>query len=274
MRLTALWCRCPKSRSKVKRAPRHPSRPLRRLARGAALALSLLLAAAAPVAATPRNIILEAEYVEPTTRYAHGVLGDAIEWGALRLKVDFCSGCGAADIRQMMIRLPQSRVFEDVSPRLVDLEGDGAFGVMVVESDLNKGARLAIYNESGLQAATPFIGRAHRWLAPIGSADLDGDGLIEMAYIDRPHLAKTLRIWRYDNGAFREVAAVKGFTNHQIGWNYIEGGIRDCGAGPEMIVADADWTQVVAVRWDMRVKARALGPYSSKAMRDALACAK
>jgi hypothetical protein len=47
-----------------------------------------------------------------------------------------------------------------------------------------------------LLAATPHIGSANRWLAPIGAADLDGDGRVEIAYVDRPHLARTLRIWR------------------------------------------------------------------------------
>ncbi|NNE51988.1 MAG: VCBS repeat-containing protein, partial [Sulfitobacter sp.] len=45
-----------------------------------ALALSGLAAAAV---ATPPNLILSAEYAEPTRRYPHGVLGDDIEWGAL-----------------------------------------------------------------------------------------------------------------------------------------------------------------------------------------------
>ena len=63
-----------------------------------------------------------ASYAEPTTRYDHGVLGDAVEWGALRL-----SRAGAPDL---LIRLPQTRVFEDLAPRLVDL---GALRVVLHE---------------------------------------------------------------------------------------------------------------------------------------------
>jgi hypothetical protein len=75
---------------------------------------------------------------------------------------------------------------------------------------------------------------------------LDGDGKVEIAYIDRPHLAKTLRVWRYENGALTHVADFGGLTNHRIGEADIGGGIRDCGDGPEMITANADWTRVMA----------------------------
>jgi hypothetical protein len=142
----------------------------------------------------------------------------------------------------------------------------------VVESDLSKGARLALYDSKGLRAATPFIGRPHRWLAPIGAGDLDGDGKLEIAYIDRPHLAKTLRIWRLDGDSFTEVTARDGFTNHQIGWDHIAGGLRDCGDGPEMIVASADWSRLKALRFDGTLTARDLGAYSSLSERAALAC--
>ena len=46
---------------------------------------------------------------------------------------------------------------------------------------MTQGARLAIYDETGLVSATPYIGRSNRWLAPLGAGDLDGDGNIELA---------------------------------------------------------------------------------------------
>ncbi len=209
--------------------------------------------------------IAGATYAEPTTRYDHGVLGDAVEWGALRLELD--------DGTARLIRLAETRVFEDLSPRLMQGE-DGAPLAMVVESDLARGARLALYGPEGLQAATPFIGRAHRWLAPVGAADLDGDGRIEVAYVDRPHLARTLRIWRLEGGALVELAGFEGVTNHRIGWDFIAGGIRDCGAGPEMVLAAADWQRLVALRFDgAAVSSRDLGgPATLDAFDAALAC--
>jgi len=224
--------------------------------------------------ATPPNIITNAKYIEPTTRYDHGILGDAVEWGALELTVDTCIDCEIKSIRKFIIRLPENRVFEDIAPRLVELTDEAGPGVMVVETDLELGARLAIYYESGVLAATPFIGRSHRWLAPIGAADFDGDGYIEYAYVDRPHLAKTIKVWRLIEGEFLQVAERAGFTNHNIGDGVIAGGVRDCGAGPEMIVADGNWKNVVAVTLiDNRLDAVSIGPFQGhKSLRKALLC--
>ena len=208
------------------------------------LCAGLALLACAPNAALASDAPLSAaRYAEPTTRYAHGVLGDTVEHGALELQRE-----GSA--AKIVIRLPQERVFEDTEPRLVDVDGDGAPEVVVVESHRDQGARLAIYNATGLVAATPYIGQRNRWLAPVAVADLDGDGAIELAYIDRPHLAKTLRIWRFSDGKLSQIAALEGLTNHRIGERDIAGGLRNCDAGPEMIVARWDWQQLMAVRFD------------------------
>jgi hypothetical protein len=200
--------------------------------------------------------IRSADYSDPTDRYAHGVLGDAIEWGALRI---------ATDRGTRVFTLPQERVFEDIAPRLVDLDGDGGPEVVVVETLTTAGAQLAVYDATGKIAETPHIGRTNRWLAPIGAADLDGDGLIEIAYIDRPHLAKTLRVWRFEDGRLSPVADLPGLTNHRIGERDIGGGIRDCGQGPEMITANADWTEIMAtILADGQLQTRAIGPHRDR----------
>ena len=232
-------------------------RPLRR----AWLVLGLGLAAG-PLAAE----ITAARFSGETTRYAHGVLGDAIEYGVLEMTLK--TG------KRLAITLPQDRVFEDLAPRLVDMDGDGAPEVVTVESSQTGGARLAIYDDTGLRAATPHIGQRNRWLAPIGAADLDGDGLVEVAYIDRPHLAKTLRVWRFENNSLTEVATQAGLTNHRIGEDFISGGIRDCGEGPEMITVNANWSQIMATTFDgQMLSSRPLGPFKGQAsLRTALAC--
>ncbi|MEO0831140.1 MAG: VCBS repeat-containing protein, partial [Pseudomonadota bacterium] len=118
----------------------------------------------------------------------------------------------------------------------------------VVESQAQTGASLVVYDETGKVAATPHIGTSFRWLAPIGAADLDGDGFVELAYIDRPHLAKTLRVWRFSRGKLQPVASLAGLTNHRIGEDFITGGVRDCSGQPELITADAGWQRIVATR--------------------------
>ncbi len=203
-----------------------------------------LAAALAPVSAAG-EAITAARFTEPTLRYTHAILGDAIEWGAI--EIDTLSADSGARKTTYTLRLSFDHVFEDNAPRLWDVTGDGSPEVVVVETDVERGAALAIYTQTGKLAETPHIGQRNRWLAPIGAADLDGDGHIEIAFIDRPHLAKTLRVWRYVDRELTEIASLEGLTNHRIGETDIAGGIRMCNGTPEMIVANADWTRVMAV---------------------------
>ncbi len=219
--------------------------------------------------------ILWAAYSDATQRYDHGILGDAIEAGGLRARTADMSDC------ELVVQLSEGAVFEDTTPRIVDLDGDGRNEIIVVETDIARGASLAIYGvrQGRLTklAATPPIGQTHRWLAPIGAADLNGDGRVEIAYIDRPHLAKMLRVWRYEargnRGSLTEVAAASGLTNHRIGDREILGGIRSCGGGSEMITASADWLRLIATRLDAgRLVARDLGANTPRRLSAAMAC--
>lgn len=260
------------------KARRLLSRPWSRSARRALMAAGLWLAGTA--ADVHAQTLTAATFGDPTRRYAHGVLGDAVEYGSLKLQVTQSSASdrsqdSGAQTTDITIRLPLDHVFEDLQPRLVDVTGDGHPEAMVVETDVALGGQLAIYDATGAKIAeTPHIGRTNRWLAPVGAADLDGDGYVEVAYIDRPHLAKTLRIWRYRDGALHPVADLPGLTNHRIGEDFITSGIRDCGQGPEMITADAGWRQVMASRLvDGQIETRAIGPFRSPAdVSDALNC--
>ncbi|WP_439140659.1 FG-GAP repeat domain-containing protein [Planktotalea sp.] len=214
-------------------------------------AFCLALICASPVFAG----VKEARYSEPTTRYAHGILGDAIEFGALEIVTD--AG------KSITLRLPETRVFEDLEPRLVDVDFDGDAEIVVIESSISQGARLAIYDESGLVSATPYIGQTNRWLAPLGAADLDGDGAIELAYIDRPHLAKTLRIWRFENGALRHVADQTGLTNHRIGEDFISGGVLTCDGVAQIVSADANWSRIMISEFrNGKISSRDAGSFS------------
>ncbi|WP_424942281.1 FG-GAP repeat domain-containing protein [Aliiroseovarius crassostreae] len=249
-------------------APRLPARLWRWGVRGVVLAMALVAGQAAVA-----ERITEARFSGPTARYPHGVLGDDLEWGQLLITTDV-----GGTSRLIRMTLPDHRVFEDLTPRLVDLDGDQSPEVLVVESDAQKGAQLAIYDQTGKIAATPFIGTRFRWLAPIGAADLDGDGHVEIAYIDRPHLVKTLRVWRLerdgDGASLTEIASKPGLTNHKIGQDFITGGIRDCGDGPQMVTVDASWQNIMVTRLASgKLSSRALAPFDGTAsIRSALSC--
>ena len=248
-------------------APRRPALPWQAPARGAGLAACLCLAATgAGHARTP----FDAAYEGPTTRYPHGVLGDEVEYTTLAVTLP--------DGRRLTATWDPPVVFEDLAPRLADLDGDGWPEIATVESHESFGARLALWRVAGdtLEplAATPWIGQRFRWLAPVAAADLDGDGAVEIAYVDRPHLARTLRIWRYTDGTLTEIAALPGLTNHRIGEDFITGGLRDCGDGPELLTANTDWSRVMATVLlpSGDLVSRDIARFSHAAMAEALAC--
>ncbi|OYX40649.1 MAG: hypothetical protein B7Z02_18035 [Rhodobacterales bacterium 32-67-9] len=233
-------------------ARRSPSRPwrLRRAAAPVVLVLALAGASAAGIVA--------AEYRDPTPRYPHGALGDPVEHAGLAVRL--------ADGRRLAVRFPDTLVFEDTAPRLADLDGDGGNEVIVVESHDRQGARLAVWGlvEGRLarRAATPFIGRRFRWLAPLGVADLDGDGRPELAYVETPHLGKTLKILRLDGDRLVPVAEAKGLTNHRFGDPFIQGRIASCDGRPTILAASADWTRILgATLAEGRLSVHDLGPY-------------
>ena len=225
------------------------------------LRLALLLALAAPPleARTPLPVpnIIAADLIQPTDRYDHAILGDALEWGGLRLTVDTCPPCADRRLQTLIVTLPPSRVFEDIEARLADVTGDGLAEVVVVETHVGRGAALAVYDGFGRRIATPYIGRPHRWLAPAGIADFDGDGRVEIAYVDRPHLLAELVFVRLEGDRLIETLRLPGLTNHRIGDTAISGGLRDCGLGPELILASKNWSRRMQVRGGV---ARDIGP--------------
>jgi hypothetical protein len=149
----------------------------------------------------------------PTHRYAHGVLGDAIEASGLAVEM--------ADGRQLTFELDAGSVFEDRYPRLHDLDGDGDDEILAVRSYLDRGAALAVLGVEGgrlaILAETPAIGTANRWLNPVGAADFDGNGVTEIALVRTPHIGGTLALYRWQDGHLTEAHRAEGFSNHAIG---------------------------------------------------------
>ena len=192
--------------------------------------------------------LVAAWYDGATERYRHGVLGDQIEAGELHVVTNRDGEqCG------QRIVLSNDEVFEDLAPRLVDMDGDGEMDVVVVVSHAKLGARLAIFghaegsDEFILKAATPNIGRANRWLAPIGTGDFNNDGVMDVAFIDRPHLAQILRVFSYDaEKGLIQTASDSGFTNHRIGEDFISSGVRTCSGKSQLITVDPQWGRILA----------------------------
>ena len=157
--------------------------------------------------------IVAAWYAQPTSRYRHGVLGDAIEGGTLVARL--------ANGREVRHRLPESEVFEDIAPRIADLDGDGSNEVVTILSSLTAGAAVAVFRHNGgalvRAASTAHIGRANRWLNIAGIARFTGDRTPEIAIVTTPHIGGRLAFLKYSSNSIVRFNAGNGYSNHVIG---------------------------------------------------------
>lgn len=188
---------------------------------------------------------LSAYLIEPTTRYDHAVLGDAIEAGGFAIE---------RNGQRLLYRLNDDSVFEDRRVRLADLDGDGQPEAIVVKSYQKRGAAIAVYRILADRieplAESPAIGTRHRWLNPAGIANFTGSGEIMIAAVITPHLAGSLRLYRLAGSALQEVARIDGYTNHIIGSRDLDlGRLADVdGDGvPEIVLPSIDRRSLAAI---------------------------
>jgi hypothetical protein len=226
-------------------------------------AAALILAAGAASA----QQVVSARYTDATDRYhSHVFAKGKGEWGALEITLK------DGEVRRFV--LPHAQVFEDLKPHLADLDGDGSPEVIVVESNLDLGARLAIYDPNGFVTSTGWLGQHDAWLAPVGAIDLNHDGRPEVGFVVRPHTEKVLAIYRYADRHLEDVIEITPFTNHQIGQDYIAGGTRTCRGTPAFVLANGAYTEVVEVTMAGDTPhVRSLGPVKGpESFENALAC--
>mgnify|MGYP003650348967 FL=1 len=154
-----------------------------------------------------------AKSAAPTERYPHAILGDRYEAATLLVET--------ADGRILGAAAPEQSVFEDLEPRLWDLDQDGSPEVWVIRTDAQHGAGLEAYTiqagKLSRRYGTPPIGMGFRWLNPIGVADFVGDGTRQLALVITPHIGGILTLYRLEGDRLEPILAAGGYSNHAVG---------------------------------------------------------
>lgn len=169
---------------------------------------------------------LTAHLAAPRSDYRHGVFGGIDDAGEVAIRekqalAGVSAQARAVPIATSAVASGPEAVFEDLEPRLADLDGDGTPEIVVVRSDLQKGSSLAVLAKRDgvwrLAAETPPIGERHRWLAPAAIADFEGGGRPAIALVRTPHLQGVLQLWVYEAGKLVLRHEAVGYTNHVFG---------------------------------------------------------
>jgi hypothetical protein len=196
----------------------------------------------------------------PTRRYPHGALGSPVHASSVSARVRTRSG-GWQTVEHT---LALNRVYEDRVPRLVDLDRDGRDEIVLIEADALRGAALVVLGVDLLpdgprlveRARGPFVGSSFRWLNPVGVADFDGDGRLDLASVTTPHIGGVLLLHHYRPPSLLPFARALDVSNHRMGALeqelavIVPGGPGTTAHRPTIILPDMTRRALYALRWD------------------------
>lgn len=186
----------------------------------------------------------------PTSRYPHATFGSRQHAASLHVLPS------VTDSPLQTLSLPLHRVFEDRVPRLADLDGDGRDEIILVEADLVHGASLVVYGlKNGAIAELargPYAGSSFRWLNPVGVADFDGDGLLDLASVTTPHIGGILTLHHYRPPRLEPYARATDVSNHRMGEleQQLAVIVANSSNRPAILIPDMQQMAIQALRWD------------------------
>ena len=184
---------------------------------------------------------------DPTTRYDHGVLGDAIEAGSITLVETLPE---IKVVQKVIIDPPV--VIEGIAPIWADFDGDSQREVIVTLSDASLGARVVVFAEDGSQlAASAAIGTGFRWRNQLASAPTAPGVGLELVDVLTPHIGGVVEFFQLANGRLDLTTQLAGYTTHVIGTRNLDMGLAgdfDGDSRVEVLLPTQDLTNLAAIR--------------------------
>lgn len=183
----------------------------------------------------------------PTNRYNHGVLGDAVEAGSITL-ID------TLPVPSIVLRIdiPPPAVIEGIAPIWADINADGQREIIVTLSDREEGAQIAVFNEGGERIASgPSIGRGYRWRHQLAVAPFAPNGDLELVDVLTPHIGGVVEFYQFSNNMLRITALMPGYTSHVLGTRNLDmaiAGDLDGDQRVEVLLPDQSRMELGAIR--------------------------
>lgn len=189
------------------------------------------------VGTSQQGDIRKAWYGQPTDRYGHGVLGDAIEGGSL-VAEDAEGGI-------LEFTLPESQVFEDITPRIHDLDFDGANEVVTIRASQTGGAAVVVFGirDGALVeiAASAENGQRNRWLNIAGILPEPDQDRSAIYFIRTPHINGRLNALVVGQNAIEDTdLRMNDFSNHVIGSRVLDLSSFKVGNNPQLFIPSQD----------------------------------
>ena len=193
----------------------------------------------------------------PTARYPHAALGSSTHAGSVHVLLPT-----QGKLQEVVYQLPLNRVFEDLTLRLADIDQDGRDELIVIEADALRGASVVVLGLEDAantpsdkklveKARSPPAGSTFRWLNPVGVADFDGDGKLDIAAVITPHIGGVLTLYHYRPPQLVPYAKVMDTSNHLMGSpeQQLSVVLQLPGKRPTIIVPDMSLKALHALRW-------------------------
>lgn len=182
--------------------------------------------------------IARAWLAEPVQRLEQSAIGP---WVAGSLVVE------DRTTKTYRLELALNEAFEDLRPRIADLDGDGEGTVFLVRASLAQGAALVAVRLEGegllrIVGETAPEGHPGGWLNPIGFGDFLGRGHASIAIVRSPDQGGKLQVLDFSGGAFRLLFSIPGVSNHIPGRPTLNMAVIadfDGAGSPEIAVPDA-----------------------------------